>query len=112
MTTTPDRSVYYDELLTSYGETLTARSHAIGFFDWFQKQSAEALASGRHDADLLFRRVGITFNVYGDQEGAERLIPFDLIPRILTAAEWSTLERGLDSCGHFKSRKKHKRQKY
>jgi len=39
--------------------------------------------------------VGITFNVYGDQEGAERLIPFDLIPRILTAAEWSTLERGL-----------------
>ncbi|MDN5252406.1 circularly permuted type 2 ATP-grasp protein [Betaproteobacteria bacterium LSUCC0117] len=67
----------------------------MGFFDWFQKQGVEALASGRQDADLLFRRVGITFNVYGDQEGAERLIPFDLIPRILTAAEWATLERGL-----------------
>ena len=67
----------------------------MGFFDWFQKQGVEALASSRQDADLLFRRVGITFNVYGDQEGAERLIPFDLIPRILTAAEWATLERGL-----------------
>jgi uncharacterized circularly permuted ATP-grasp superfamily protein len=95
MTVPPDRSVFYDELLTSYEATLTARPHAMGFFDWFQKQGVEALASGRQDADLLFRRVGITFNVYGDQEGAERLIPFDLIPRILTAAEWATLERGL-----------------
>ncbi len=95
MTVPPDRSAFYDELLTSYEATLTARPHAMGFFDWFQKQGVEALASGRQDADLLFRRVGITFNVYGDQEGAERLIPFDLIPRILTAAEWATLERGL-----------------
>ena len=95
MTVPPDRSAFYDELLTSYEATLTARPHAMGFFDWFQKQGVEALASSRQDADLLFRRVGITFNVYGDQEGAERLIPFDLIPRILTAAEWSTLERGL-----------------
>ena len=95
MTAAPDPSVFYDELLTSYEATLTARPHAMGFFDWFQKQGVEALASGRQDADLLFRRVGITFNVYGDQEGAERLIPFDLIPRILTAAEWATLERGL-----------------
>lgn len=95
MTTQPDLSVFYDELLTRYGKGLVARPHAARFFDWFQKQGAEALASGRRDADLLFRRVGITFNVYGDQEGAERLIPFDLIPRILTAAEWATLERGL-----------------
>jgi len=95
MTVPPDRSAFYDELLTSYEATLTARPHAMGFFDWFQKQGVEALASSRLDADLLFRRVGITFNVYGDQEGAERLIPFDLIPRILTAAEWATLERGL-----------------
>ena len=95
MTVPPDRSAFYDELLTSYEATLTARPHAMGFFDWFQKQGVEALASSRQDADLLFRRVGITFNVYGDQEGAERLIPFDLIPRILTAAEWATLERGL-----------------
>ena len=95
MTVAPDPSVFYDELLTSYETTLTARPLAMGFFDWFQKQGVEALASGRQDADLLFRRVGITFNVYGDQEGAERLIPFDLIPRILTAAEWASLERGL-----------------
>ncbi|HSG20603.1 MAG TPA: circularly permuted type 2 ATP-grasp protein, partial [Burkholderiaceae bacterium] len=49
----------------------------------------------RQDADLLFRRVGITFNVYGDEAGAERLIPFDLIPRVLSGSEWATLERGL-----------------
>ena len=54
MTAAPDPSAFYDELLTSYEATLTARPHAMGFFDWFQKQGAEALASGRHDADLLF----------------------------------------------------------
>jgi uncharacterized circularly permuted ATP-grasp superfamily protein len=48
-------------------------------------------ASKREEADLIFRRVGITFNVYGDQAGTERLIPFDIIPRVLSAAEWTKL---------------------
>ena len=43
----------------------------------------------------MFRRVGITFNVYGEDEGAERLIPFDLIPRIISEKEWARLEKGL-----------------
>ena len=46
------------------------------------------------DAELLFRRVGITFAVYGEKEGAERLIPFDVVPRILAASEWKRLSDG------------------
>src|SRR6266853_1366663 len=49
----------------------------------------------RADADLIFHRVGITFAVYGDDQGTERLIPFDIIPRIIPAAEWKRLEAGL-----------------
>ena len=57
------------------------------------------MRSRREEAEMIFRRVGITFAVYGakDEDGAgtERLIPFDLIPRIIPAAEWRMLERGL-----------------
>ena len=49
----------------------------------------------RHSIDLAFLRQGITFNVYGDSQGAERIFPFDLVPRIIPAAEWEHLERGL-----------------
>jgi uncharacterized circularly permuted ATP-grasp superfamily protein len=49
----------------------------------------------RAEADLIFRRVGITFAVYGDDLGAERTIPFDQVPRIFTAKEWADLETGL-----------------
>ncbi|BDT74922.1 hypothetical protein PKF022_05870 [Polynucleobacter sp. KF022] len=49
----------------------------------------------RAEADLIFRRVGITFAVYGDDLGAERTIPFDQVPRIFTAKEWEQLEAGL-----------------
>lgn len=72
-----------------------ARPHAKAFLEWLSQQSKDGLSRARQDADLLFRRVGITFNVYGDEAGAERLIPFDLIPRILPAQEWQQLERGL-----------------
>jgi uncharacterized circularly permuted ATP-grasp superfamily protein len=59
------------------------------------KQGNEAIARKRAEADLLFRRVGITFAVNGDLSGTERLIPFDLIPRIIPRSEWQTLEAGL-----------------
>ena len=48
------------------------------------------------DAEAFFRRTGITFNVYSQQEAEERLIPFDLLPRIITALEWSRLTRGIE----------------
>ncbi|MEY2776824.1 MAG: hypothetical protein RLY30_922 [Pseudomonadota bacterium] len=82
-----------DELLRV--DSSTPKSHAHKLWEWLSRQTPEGLARARQDADLLFRRVGITFNVYGDEAGAERLIPFDLIPRILPAQEWSQLERGL-----------------
>jgi uncharacterized circularly permuted ATP-grasp superfamily protein len=43
----------------------------------------------------MFRRMGITFNVYGDKESSERLIPFDIVPRVISRSEWARLEKGL-----------------
>src|SRR5690606_26142750 len=56
---------------------------------------ADLLARRRLEADLLFRRPGITFAVYGEGADTERLIPFDMVPRILAAKEWRRLRRGL-----------------
>jgi uncharacterized circularly permuted ATP-grasp superfamily protein len=63
---------------------------------WLDGVSPEFLAQRRTEAEHFFRRIGITFNVYGDKEGAERLIPFDIVPRVLTTSEWSLLARGLE----------------
>jgi uncharacterized circularly permuted ATP-grasp superfamily protein len=62
--------------------------------DWLRNVSHQQLESKRQEAELLFRRVGITFNVYGETAGAERLIPFDVIPRLLAAKEWQRLSVG------------------
>lgn len=75
------------------------RPHYRGFSDWLGRQSVATMDNKRAEADLIFRRVGITFAVYGDKDesnsGTERTIPFDVIPRIFPASEWATLERGL-----------------
>ena len=62
---------------------------------WLDETPPALLDARRAQAELLFRRIGITFAVYGDAEAEERLIPFDIIPRILTQNEWTGLERGL-----------------
>ncbi|WP_026259112.1 circularly permuted type 2 ATP-grasp protein [Uliginosibacterium gangwonense] len=71
------------------------RSHYQGYVKWFDGIPADRMARKRHEADALFHRSGITFAVYGDEAGAERLIPFDVIPRIIPAQEWSALATGL-----------------
>jgi len=71
------------------------REHYREFCGWLQRQSTETIERKRAEADLTFRRVGITFAVYGDDAGTERLIPFDTIPRIIPAAEWKQLQTGL-----------------
>ncbi|OFA07050.1 circularly permuted type 2 ATP-grasp protein [Duganella sp. HH101] len=71
------------------------REHYREFCGWLQRQPAETIERKRAEADLTFRRVGITFAVYGDDAGTERLIPFDTIPRIIPAAEWKQLQTGL-----------------
>lgn len=62
---------------------------------WLKETPPDALEFRRKEAELLFRRIGITFAVYGDAESTERLIPFDVIPRILSGQEWARLEKGL-----------------
>ena len=63
---------------------------------WLGEIKPDVLDFRRREAELFFRRIGITFAVYGDPEAQERLIPFDVIPRILSAAEWEVLQRGLE----------------
>jgi uncharacterized circularly permuted ATP-grasp superfamily protein len=83
---------YFDEMwapdghLRPHYRKFAARLSGIPPDDW---------ASRRHAVDALFLRQGITFNVYGDAKGAERIFPFDMMPRIISAAEWERLEAGL-----------------
>jgi uncharacterized circularly permuted ATP-grasp superfamily protein len=67
-----------------------------GLAEWLAAMPAEALARKRQEADILFRRIGITFAVYGEGGDTERLIPFDLVPRVLAADEWARLAAGLE----------------
>jgi uncharacterized circularly permuted ATP-grasp superfamily protein len=75
--------------------TDAVRDHYRAFDDWLRHQPPERIERKRAEADLTFRRVGITFAVYGDGAGTERLIPFDTIPRIIPAHEWAKLQAGL-----------------
>src|SRR5271154_156343 len=63
---------------------------------WLGEVPPDVLDFRRREAELLFRRIGITFAVYGDPEAQERLIPFDVIPRIISASEWEIVKRGLE----------------
>ncbi len=87
---------FYDEMYAD--ESQSVREHYREFDAWMLAQPPEAIARKRAEADFIFRRVGITFAVYGgagNDAGTERLIPFDIIPRIIPAAEWAQLEAGL-----------------
>ncbi len=89
--TLPDAR-HHDEMLLASG---AVRPHYQQFAEWLHSQTPAQLAEKRRAADLLFHRVGITFAVSGDESGAERLIPFDTIPRIVPATEWQMLEAGM-----------------
>jgi uncharacterized circularly permuted ATP-grasp superfamily protein len=82
----------YDEMLEAGG---APRAHCRDYWRWLEAQPRERLAQKRAEADALFHRVGITFAVYGETSGTERLIPFDIVPRILPAEEWAGLAAGL-----------------
>ncbi|HKW83995.1 MAG TPA: circularly permuted type 2 ATP-grasp protein [Burkholderiaceae bacterium] len=77
----------------------TVREHYRGYERWLGEQANDVMQSRRDEAEMIFRRVGITFAVYGakdeDGSGTERLIPFDLIPRVIPAQEWREMEKGL-----------------
>ena len=97
---------HFDEMLTaensvaetrthSYTNRFATRDHYNAYAEWLRSSPEQMLTQRRAQADLLFRRIGITFTVYGDEGGTERLIPSDVIPRIITAEDWSYLEKGL-----------------
>src|SRR5919112_87312 len=64
--------------------------------DWLKSVPPQLLEHRREEAELFFRKVGITFAVYGNSEAEERLIPFDIIPRVLSGGEWAHLAGGLE----------------
>src|SRR6056297_3631425 len=83
---------FFDEMNTLDGDTRAIYAHVK---KWLEDCPPELLESRRSQAELVFRRIGITFAVYGEADSTERLIPFDVIPRIISRAEWSRLEQGL-----------------
>jgi uncharacterized circularly permuted ATP-grasp superfamily protein len=87
---------FFDEMHESSD---LVRQHYQTYDRWLEKQPREMMKSRREEAEMIFRRVGITFAVYGDKDetgaGTERLIPFDLIPRIIPSHEWKEMEKGL-----------------
>src|SRR4249919_1454672 len=85
--------IAFDEMTGLDGQVrpaYTALSH------WLEDVQPDLLERRRREAELLFRRIGITFAVYGEADAQERLIPFDVIPRVLAAAEWNLLRAGLE----------------
>jgi uncharacterized circularly permuted ATP-grasp superfamily protein len=83
----------FDEMKGMDGDVRPAYSELAR---WLGDVRPDVLDYRRKEAELLFRRIGITFAVYGEADAQERLIPFDVIPRILSAHEWDTLRRGLE----------------
>lgn len=84
---------YFDEMLGFEGEV---RAPYADYDQLLSTMDAETLKKKARDAEAFFRRTGITFNVYGETEADERLIPFDMLPRIISAKEWSTLAKGIE----------------
>ncbi len=83
----------FDEM---HGKSGEIRPAYLSYGDWLEGEETRSLRKKSSDAEALFRRIGVTFNVYGEDEASERLIPFDIIPRIISSLEWSRLTRGIE----------------
>ncbi len=83
---------FYDELFMDVGEP---RPAAAALIEWLQSLSLEELQQHEKTAKVALFKLGVTFNVYNDNQGVERVFPFDIIPRIIAAQEWSQLQQGL-----------------
>ena len=89
----PDAASCFDEMHTADGGV---RGGYESYCDWYHRQDPAMMRRKGIEAETFFRKTGITFNVYGDDAGEERLIPFDMVPRIITAAEWRKLVKGIE----------------
>jgi uncharacterized circularly permuted ATP-grasp superfamily protein len=83
----------FDEMTGADG---TPRPAYAQLARWLAEVRPDVLDFRRREAEVLFRRIGITFAVYGDPDAQERLIPFDVLPRILAADEWQIVRVGLE----------------
>lgn len=83
----------FDEM---WGTDESLREPYRGFCEWLDQENPARLRAKQREAEELFRLTGITFNVYGKSEAEERLIPFDIIPRIISGTEWLRLTRGIE----------------
>ena len=83
----------FDEMQGGGG---TTRDPYLDFYQWFQGEDIRRLRKKARESEAYFRSTGITFNVYGNTEATERLIPFDIVPRIISAREWQRLVRGIE----------------
>ncbi|MDJ0639107.1 MAG: circularly permuted type 2 ATP-grasp protein [Paracoccaceae bacterium] len=88
-----DGSDFFDELS---GHGTGPRAPYRAYASWFDGEDLKGLRKKSSEAEHFFRRTGITFNVYGQAEADERLIPFDIVPRILSAKEWARLTKGIE----------------
>jgi len=82
----------YDEMFEAPG---VPRAHCRAVFDALESLGPGDLNEARQRADLAFVNLGITFTVYSESEGIERIFPFDLVPRVIDGNEWRTVEQGL-----------------
>ncbi|MEQ8538383.1 MAG: circularly permuted type 2 ATP-grasp protein [Coleofasciculus sp. D1-CHI-01] len=83
---------FYDELFSAKGQP---RESAAALIQWMQGLRPDELQRHRETAQVALLKLGVTFSVYSDNQGIERVFPFDIIPRIISAQEWQTLEGGL-----------------
>lgn len=83
---------FFDEMVAPDGQV---RPHYRQFQNLFAGMTLKEFRQRCQSVDLAFLRQGVTFNVYGDSQGTEKIFPFDMLPRIIPASEWSMLERGL-----------------
>ena len=83
----------FDEMLGNGGDI---RGPYQEYGTWFDAVEKRRIHQKAQQAEAFFRTTGITFNVYGDTDGDERLIPFDVVPRIISAGEWRKLSRGIE----------------
>lgn len=87
-----DPEEFYDELFLGKGQP---RPSSAPLIKWMQGLRPDELQQHRETAKIAFLKLGVTFNVYSDNQGVERVFPFDIIPRIVSSDEWALLEKGL-----------------
>ncbi len=88
-----NEALAFNEMMDADGRP---RQPYVDYHDWYAQQDPALLAAKSKEAEHIFRKTGITFNVYGHSESAEKLIPFDIVPRIISGKEWRRLAQGIE----------------